>query len=211
MRQILFGTILAGMMLLTACSETTVQKETIQPATGTVTEAQTSVMKEVPEELWEELWGLIEENSYCKKIFYMGMLPTAEKNIVYDENNTLYEVDPEAFTDYASFEEYIRSVYSKEKADELLYNFPYEGVQKYVNVDGKLYVDIQFNGGKGSYADWRVYKITMISVGDEECQFTLHAYAVVNPADSPVLEERLIEGSVVLEDGKWRLTDILLY
>lgn len=188
----------------TTAAETTAETTTIEMTAGT-TETD-PVLEGIPE---EELWRLIEENIYCNQIFNMGMLPTVEKEIIYDENNNLYQVDTEVFPDYASFEEYIRSVYCREKADELLYNFPYEGVRKYVNQDGKLYVDVRYDAAKGYYVDWSEYTVTMNFAGSEECEFTLHARGVMYPGENPVLEEYSVEGSVVLEDGKWLLTKIL--
>ena len=55
----------------------------------------------------------------------------------------------------------MRSIYCKQEADRLLYNFPEEGVQKYYDQDGMLYLDINYDGAKGYYVDWSDYALTI--------------------------------------------------
>lgn len=156
----------------------------------------------------EELSALIAENIYCNEIFNIKTLPTV-KEIDYESDENLYEVDSARFPDYASFEQYIRSVYCESKAEELLHNNPYEGTEKYTNVDGKLYKDINLIGEKGYYVDWSEFSFTIDSVEDGICDFTLFAKGVEYPGDDPTLEEYSVKGTAVMENGGWRLTEML--
>ena len=61
----------------------------------------------------------------------------------------IYIVDKTYFKSYEDFESYVRSVYCKETADRLLYDYPYEGNPKYINIDGELCVNTALDGSKG--------------------------------------------------------------
>lgn len=154
----------------------------------------------------ETLRGLIKENLNCMhNIFILSMLPI-EGEFVQDQ--WIYPVSKDAFADYAEFENYVRSVYCKETADLYLYNFPYENDPKYLNVDGKLYENKMYDGGKGYYANWDNYTIDIESSTETECVFTINC-TVEWPAEKPVLEPYPVKGKAVLEDGKWVLTEML--
>ena len=171
-------------ILLFGCVDNNIDKELekvtednvkVTSAVVTTKEQETTAEQTVSEEM---LRVLIDKNINCNLNIFSGSLPLAladeGKDVEIDmQNNTLYQVSEKAFPDYASFEEYIRSVYCKETADMYLYNYPYEGVQKYKNVDGKLYIDLKYDGGKGYYVIWDDYKITIDSSSADKCEFTV--------------------------------------
>ncbi len=155
----------------------------------------------------DELNSLIKENIYCNMIYNIKTLPTKEE-IDYESENYLYESDSEKFPDYASFESYIRSVYCEAEADRLLYNSPYEGMPMYTESEGKLCIDSRFLGSKGYYVDWSDFSFTVNSSENNRVSFTLCGRAEY-PSDEPVIEEYLVEGAAVHENGGWRLEEML--
>ena len=206
-------------ILLFGCVDNNIDKELekvtednvkVTSAVVTTKEQETTAEQTVSEEMLREL---IDKNIYCNLNIFSGSLPLAladeGKDVEIDmQNNTLYQVSEKAFPDYASFEEYIRSVYCKETADMYLNNYPYEGVQKYKNVDGKLYIDLKYDGGKGYYVIWDDYKITIDSSSADKCEFTVKA-AVEWPAENPVVEDYVVKGTAVYENNRWVLTEMM--
>lgn len=156
---------------------------------------------------YDELKILVEENIYCNMIYNVKTLPTKEE-IDYESENYLYETDSEKFPDYASFESYIRSVYCEAEAERLLYNCPYEGMPRYTELNGKLCVDSRYLGSKGYYVDWTNFSFTINSSDNNRVSFTLCGKAEY-PSDEPVIEEYLVDGVAVYEDGGWRLGEML--
>ncbi len=152
----------------------------------------------------EELRHLIDENIKCHLWIVCGGMPI---DPTADESQNERLVDRSLFADYASFETYIRSVYCKEEADHLLYNFPMEGVQKFFNKDGMLYFDLNYDGGKGYYVNWENYTVTIDSVDGDSCTFTVTA-SVEWPSDEPQVEPYTVTTTAVLENGSWVLSEL---
>lgn len=152
----------------------------------------------------EELRHLIDEDIKCNSWFECGSLPTDPSA---DETQNERLVDRSIFADYASFENYIRSVYCEKEADRLLNDFPMEGVQKYFNKDGMLYLDVNYDGGKGYYVNWENYTVSIDSVDGSSCTFTVTA-SVEWPADEPQEEPYTVTTTAVLENGSWVLSEL---
>lgn len=197
--KLLTGVLTVG-ILLCGCVEGSFDKEQDKATTGAETTKEQSVSEDTLREL-------IDKNVYCNLKIFCGSLPTKESDVD-TQTTTLHQVSEEAFPDYASFEKYVRSVYCKDTADMYLYNYPTEGAQKYRNVDGKLYIDLQYDNSKGYYVIWDDYTITIDSSSADKCEFTVKA-AVEMPADKPVKEEYTVKGTAVYENGKWVLTEML--
>lgn len=189
-------------------SEPASSESTAPAATEAPTETPEPTQPEEPAEDMEAIIrDLFEQHLYCMiHIFELGNLPYDEN--AYDpENppeNDLVPVTSEEFKNYSDFEAYIRGIYSKEVADAYLYNFPYEGSPKYVNVDGDLYLNLMLCGGKGYYVDWSDYTVEINEQTDDRCSFTLHAF-VEWPAAEPKPEDYPVEAEIVLEENGWRM------
>ena len=108
------------------------------------------------------------------------------------------------FSSYSDLESLVRNTYCKTTADMLLYDFPYEGTQLYVDVDGMLCINADYAGGKGYYVDWTDTKIIIDSLTADRCEFTAVG-SITEPADEPIAEEYRVSGAAVYEDGKWLL------
>lgn len=172
-------------------SDNTESKPVDVSSSGSVTEAQ--------------LRNLTDQSLYCMaNIFDLGSLPTIGEPI----KDNLYQVSTDKFADYESFKNYICSIYSKEEANVLLNNFPYENTQKYVNYEGKLCLDKSYDGAKGYYVDWDNYSIEIVSQDSTKCDFKVLT-TVTMPADNPTPEEYIVNVTAVLEDGSWKLTSML--
>lgn len=177
-------------------------------AENDITRAQEETGEQIPEYTVTEteLRNLIDNNIYCMlNVFDLGTLPTIGEPL---DGTNLYQVDTDIFKNYSEFEEYIRSIYIKDWADTLLYNYPYEGVRLYSEVDGKLYVDMTYAGGKGYYVDWDDYSVQIDTVKDGICEFTIKT-SVEWPAENPVKEDYILNETAVYENGGWKLTRII--
>lgn len=170
--------------------------------------AQEASDEAVPELDEAAMRALIKENINCNlNIFANGNLMPVDGE--YDEaTENLVQVDPSEFADWDSFEAYVRSVYVEKTADMYLYNYPLEGQPRYVNQDGKLYLNLTLCGGKGYYVDWTDYQIEVTSSTDKRVEVKLTA-TVEWPADEPVKEPYEANGAFVYENGKWLLEDMI--
>ncbi len=149
--------------------------------------------------------ALFDENINCmRNIFVLSSLPHIEEEV---EPN-VYVVDKSYFGDFAAFEEYIRSVYCKDTADMLLYDYPYENEPKYINIDGKLCVNTMLDGSKGYYVDWTDCKIEIKEAEGDKCTFSVTG-KIEEPSDNPTKEDYTAEGTAVFENGNWLLTEMI--
>lgn len=227
----LTGMLVAGMGLMCSCGLRYVQSEMEKVRGGAEVNASTdtetvSVAKESSESAKQEsvtnvdgkdteetetaaiteddLLALIAGNIKCNEWFGYSSLPTDPSA---DLSQSGRQVDINYFADYASFEEYIRSIYCKQEADRLLYNFPEEGVQKYYDQDGMLYLNADYEGGKGYYVDWSGFTLTIDSTEGNQCTFTVTA-TVEWPADVPQKEPYSVTQTAIYENGRWLLTQM---
>lgn len=156
----------------------------------------------------DKLKDLIDENIYCNLyVFKLNYLPR-ESNPVEYNGRTLYQVDTDVFADFAAFEEYIYSVYCDETANMYLDVPGGSGKARYVNIDGKLFVDINGEGGKGYFVDWSDYSIEIKDQTDGKCEFTVTA-KVEWPAEVLTTEDYPVDGVAIFEDGEWVLEKMI--
>ncbi len=156
----------------------------------------------------EELRRLMEKNIYCNLNIFAGSLPLENKDYVFDENDTVQQVDADVFGSYSEFEEYVRSVYCKETADMLLYDYPYEGDPKYLDIGGDLFLNTLYSGEKGYYVDWTDFTVIINYADEAECGFTVKASAEY-PGEAAEAEDYIKESKAVLEKGKWLLSEMI--
>lgn len=153
-----------------------------------------------------ELNELFGKNVECMvNIFSINHLPYSGEPV---EGDSIYIVSDDRFNSFSDFEEYVRSIYCTEEADRLLYNFPYEDSPMYVDVDGKLGVDLNYAGAKGYYVDWSNFEIEINSADGEKCTFTAKG-VIEEPADVPVEEEYKSQGTAIYENGRWVLEEMM--
>lgn len=154
----------------------------------------------------EGIRALMAENLNCMyNIFVLNHLPIQGDFVA---GQSIYPVNTYKFATFEEFENYVRSVYSKETADLYLYNFPYEGEPMYFEKDCLLYIDLNKVGGKGYYVDWSNYTVTINSCENDACSFTLNAQ-VEWPGEEPQAQDYPVEGKAVFENGTWLLTKML--
>lgn len=220
MKKLMTATLVVAMTLgVCACTGANNGKEpvttagvSIQETTSMQSETTSATTSQEPTQSQQEammeatIRGLMTENLNCMyNIFDLNSLPIQGEM---KEGEWIYPVDESQFASYAAFEDYIRSVFCQETADLYLKNYPQEGNPRYLNKDGKLYINKQFDGGKGYYVDWSNYTVSIDSISDTTCEFTVTG-SVEWPADKPVKEDYPVKGSVVLENGKWLLSKMI--
>ena len=153
-----------------------------------------------------ELSRLFEENLNCMLyIFELGDLPHEEEPM---DGDMIYRVTDDEFQSLADLEEYLLTVYTKEEADRLLYQYPYEDQSKYLEQDGVLCINMALSGGKGYYVDWTDFEVRIKTIDEDRCTFLVKG-TIEEPADEPILEEYYSEGAAVYENGHWVLEEMM--
>lgn len=225
-KTVIAGMLMAGMGMLGACGLRSVPSHMDKVGNGEIATVSTSaeitseaseseessktetstetITEDVAAITEDDLRRLIAGNIKCNAWFGYSSLPTDPSA---DLSQSGRQIDTNYFADYASFEEYIRSVYCKQEADRLLYNFPEEGVQKYYDQDGMLYLNTNYDGAKGYYVDWSGFTLTIDSTEGNQCTFTVTA-TVEEPADVPQKEPYSVTQTAIFEDGRWVLTEL---
>lgn len=120
------------------------------------------------------------------------------------DGSFIVPVTDDRFPDYAAFEAYLRGIYTDDVADGLLKNFPYEGESKYLEQDGRLYLNLNLCGGKGYYVDWSDCTIEIAALSPDRCDFIAVA-SVTWPAENPQPEEYRVEAQLLKTAEGWRM------
>ena len=199
-----------GATIDTNTPEATTPEATTPDATtpdATTVEAPTGE-SETGEHVLPEIEKLIKDNYECGIRILNGELPH-ENNGDYNENDEstyICKVTDDRFKTFDDFDKYVRSLYTGEVADKYLTG----DKARYINKDGKLYINLKECGAKGYYVDWNDAKVTLDYVGVLECKFTVTGY-LSEPGDNVKPEEYSVSGTVVREkeDGSWLLTEII--
>lgn len=121
-----------------------------------------------------------------------------------DENGYIIPVKESIFPDYESFETFVRGIYVKEYAERFFSNYPYEGISLFVNMNGKLNLDMMAAGGKGYFVDWKDYKIRLGTISPKRVEFVA-VTSIIEPGETVDPQPYEIKGVAVYEDGKWLL------
>ncbi len=138
---------------------------------------------------------LMEENLYVVfNIFWYKQLQVSDTPY----EGSLYPVIDPQFPDYASLENYLNTIYCSAYVIELL-NEPL-----YVNIDGGLYLDMNYASGGGYYVDWTNATYEITSVSDTQATFT--ATGTAQWPGEETTEPYTAAGTLVLENGRWVLT-----
>lgn len=162
----------------------------------------------------QELEALVADNFYLMSQVFMGKtLPIAEEaqerwtKGELQEDEWIQKVVDERFPDYKSLEKAVRGVYSKEEADLLLYNYPYEGDPKYLDQNGELYVNLRHDNPKGYFVNLEEYTVTMGEAADGVRPFTVET-TITEPGEIST-KPYTIEGKALYQDGGWVLEKMI--
>lgn len=157
-------------------------------------------------QLKERMTSLFNNNNVCYDFIRYdnnnGSLNISETPVYVDEANELYEISDDIFC-FSTIEDYercIRSIYTKEIADEILTEYPnlikeYEGKMCY----NKKAVDVEHV----YYVDWSDFWVEIDSFTDTTCTFTAKTVIQATGADYWRTCEAVKEG-----DYGWRLKKI---
>ena len=153
----------------------------------------------------KEMHSLFDENLNCMlNIFELSFLPCEETPF----KDTFLKVTDERFKTFADLETYVRNVYVKETAEELLFRERFDGHKLYNNIDGVFAIDQTVMGGKGYYVNWKDYELKIDSLTENECKFTVTA-TLEEPAEVTEKVPYQKEAVAVKQDGKWLLKNFV--
>lgn len=150
---------------------------------------------------------LIKENDNCRIIYNIGNLSYSSDNPIIKDGMTYYEITNPEYSSFSELEDYIRSVYTSDATEKILFNKPYENCQKYLDVDGKLCLDARYMGGRGYYTKWENCTIEIISTEGNSCTFKATG-KYCEPAEFPTPEDYPITQTIIYENGSWKLQEI---
>lgn len=151
--------------------------------------------------------NLINENTKCRIIYNTGNLPYTIYNPIIKDGVTYYEITSPEYSSFSQLEDYIRSVYTSDAAEEMMFNRPYENCQKYADINGKLYLNNNYMGGKGYHTIWDDCTIQILSTEGNSCTFkaTGKSYPL---AENPQPEDYTVTQTLIYENGGWKLQGI---
>lgn len=145
----------------------------------------------------QELRMLIERNIDCYYLFYVAPLSTDG-----DADKDGYKkADTNFFENYDAMYEFLSSTYTSSRTKWLL-KYPTTGKPLYKNVDGDIYVNADVIKKQTYEVAWDEYDIEFTKNKKNNCEFTLTTGTFTGDA-------YVTTGSAVLEDGEWKLTDIV--
>ncbi len=154
-------------------------------------------------EMYDTISSLVSDNANCVLNIFDAKTLSYSGEPVY---GNVYKTDDATFENYSAFEDYIRSIYCKQEADRLLYNFPDEGKSLYLNVDGDLCIDLDNVLSRGYFRDLNNFSLTIDKFSNIDCSFTVKT-TETEPGDpqDDLTTEYTVSASAVLENGKWKL------
>ncbi len=220
----IFGTVmLAAVCLACGCGDKNVQNNdnksivTDAPAPSATPTEEPAVLTDAhgntEEQAKELISNLVRENTKLYiNYFSLGSLPYEGDGEPIDiDKDYVRKVKPEYYASYADFENEIRSVYTVEKAEYLLYEYKTEDMwgdgdtrPMYFNVDGDLYINVRRVGGRGYYVNWEEFSVEISEVTAEGYNFIVHT-TVTWPAEVPQPEAYDVSGTAIYENGGLRL------
>lgn len=148
----------------------------------------------------EEIKKLVDGNYFCiTNVYKYGRLSMDE-----GENGRI-PVSDEFFTSFSEYEAYVRSIYVKDEADYLLYEYC-SGFPLYYEKDGIFYQREELFGG-GMVCPWESYTIENIEVKGKECTFSVYA---TYPAEiSPEGVSGACYNFLAIYEDEWKLAFIV--
>ncbi len=152
----------------------------------------------------QQVRQLMERNLDCYiAVFALSHLPHTGDEVT----NGFYQVSTSYFNSYKELDDFVRSTYTKEKADELMNVYPENQGPLYKEINSMLCVNTKISPAQENYSvTWNDdYKVEFLSNDKEKCTFKLTTTEVNSEG---VENPYVIEGSAVFEDGKYKLTEM---
>lgn len=139
---------------------------------------------------------LVRTNAFLvEEVFIKDHLPVDTDKSVTNENGTFAPVVSEKIRSYTELESTIRSTYTKEAADKLL------AEKRYVDIDGKLYLDMKFGKDSDYTTDWSDFEAEISLNGEDK-------YSIEITAKNEKGRKKIINASAVTIDGSIRLENM---
>ncbi len=139
---------------------------------------------------------LMEKNLDCYFLFYISPLNhTTQQN-----SDGYFGTDQGIFETYEDLKNFVFATYTSERATALL-EYPEKDAPVYKDSQGLIFVDPALVPKTEYNVSWEDYDIEMDAT-DTSCTFTLTTTDFDN-------KEYTAQGSAVLENNEWRLTDLV--
>ncbi len=184
-----------------------------------VSDGSVSVSEALADECAEAANELVQKNYTILKLYVIEGLPY---KTVYGNSSEdgYYTVDDADYTDFSQIEELVRSVYTADEAERVLFRYPIntevgtEEVQVYKEhkdpVDGSDCLGIieGFKPDSEYSRDWSKCRITVSPKSETECELTVIAdgYTEEEANSHP---ESVLTAKMVKQDGKWLMSAML--
>jgi len=156
------------------------------------------------EEIIEEIEDLVEDNTEC----FMEIYSVKPLDYEYEDIDGYHLVNDEDFKTFEDLKTFTESVYTIETAKKLYNKVDYENKPIYKDIDGRLYINVMGFGAKGYNVNWDDPIIEIKSLTKDTCEFTVTA-TLIEPGDNVSGEPYTKDGKAVLENGKWKLSEVI--
>lgn len=138
---------------------------------------------------------LVESNRFfVEEVFVANHLPIDENGIISNENGSFAPVVSDKIKSYSDLENMLNATYTAEVASKLL------GEKKYVEINGKLYFNMQYEKDFSYNYDWSEYKIASSIASDEKYELTVTVRNEKNRKTNITLIAATVDGNIRLEN-----------
>lgn len=149
------------------------------------------------ESLANRMRELVDGNLYTiYHITGFSYLPHEESTF----NEYYHKVTSEQFQTVNDIRYYLSTIYTQDATSVIMAELE----PLYTDIDGSLYVNAMYMGGKGYYVDWENYSVTVTYSDESVCKFTVTA-SLEEPGDTPQITPYILEITAINENGIWLL------
>lgn len=148
---------------------------------------------------------LVDSNYFCiTTMFYYGVLPFDASGATSDEQFATVKSDK--FNNVDAIRSFLTKTYTQAEVDRLL-NHYIDGTPLYIDNEGALMVDLSQASYAGMPTPWESYTVTIVSIDDEKCIFTVDAQYPSDPLrEGP--NNGIYSFCAIYEDG-WKLSEMV--
>ena len=138
---------------------------------------------------------LVESNRFfVEEVFVANHLPIDESKTINNENGSFAPVVSDKIGSYSKLENMLKSTYTDAITEKLL------SEKKYVEINGKLYFDMQYKNSFSYELDWSEYKISSSTAVGEKFEITVTARNAKHKKTEITLSAVNVDGNIRLEN-----------
>ena len=171
------------------------------------------------------------------RLFVTDGLPHFDEPYGNKPEDGIYTVDSKEYTSLAQIEEFVKSIYTEEAADKVLYNVDGNGLTVFQNREILVTVEETYEGTGEAPAtaesgpkyktetvlgisadfipaadydkDWSICRIAIVPVSETECDLTVYLDGLDPETATDADKDSILNMSMVKSGEEWRLTEFV--